>query len=170
MANHAELPIHWMLPSQERQHWFAPPRQPVHRDRKSHIATRILQARLQSIDGIILATRRRINLSKIEIELRLVPLHADGGVAESLRLAPLLFGAREHHSKVGHVIRIVPIEFHGALHMRQCAPGKVIPQQIQTCFELAESFRIEHRFTSMTVLRPSSLRYWKGGNPNTRRN
>ena len=36
-------------------------------------------------------------------------------IAQLLGFAPLLLRAREHHSEIGHVIGIVPIEFHRPL-------------------------------------------------------
>src|SRR2546428_8600581 len=37
---------------------------------------------------------------------------SNGGVAELFRFTPLLFGARQHHAQVGHVVRIVFFQVH----------------------------------------------------------
>jgi hypothetical protein len=103
----SQLPVHRMLPGQESQHWRAAVGQAVHRDRQPHIAARKFQSCLQRFDGVIAASRGSVNLGEIQIELRLVALHAHRGVAQSLRLAPLLFGTRQHYAQVGHVVRIV---------------------------------------------------------------
>src|SRR5207245_10038976 len=101
-------------------------------------------------NGVVAASSGGVNFGEIQIQLRLVPLHSNGGVAQPLRFAPFAFRARQHHAKVRHVIGIVLVQAYSTPHVRQCFHRVIVPQQSQSSLEFTEGFRIHHRLTSST--------------------
>ena len=103
---------------------------------------------MERLHGVVAPPGGRVHFSKIQVQLRLIPLHSNGGVAQLFRFTPLLFGARQHHTQVGHVVRIVFFQVHRAAHVRQGFVGVVVSQECKSGLEFAEGFRIHHRLTS----------------------
>src|SRR6266446_801537 len=128
----------------------------VHRNGQPDIAARIFQSGLQSINGVFAPSRSSVDFGEIQVELRLIPLHSNRGVAQSFRLAPFSLGARQHHAQVGHVIGIVLVQVHGEPHMRQSFYSVIVSQECQSSLEFTKGFRIHHRLTSSTAERPDS--------------
>src|SRR5713226_3611103 len=148
MPYSAKLPVYRILARKEREYRRFARHQPVLRDRQPNVAARIFQARFQHFQRFVAAPSRAIHFRKIQIELRLIALHSNGRVAQSFRFAPLLFGARQHYTKIGHVVGIILVQLGGAAHVRQRFVRIIVAQERQALLELAKCFGIQHQFAS----------------------
>ncbi len=84
----------------------------------ARVPLRVSRAHQERFHRVLAAPRGHIDLREVEIELRLVALHAQGIVAEILRFRPFAFRARQSHAEVGFVEWILFFELAGALDMR----------------------------------------------------
>jgi hypothetical protein len=133
-----------MLAAEKSENWRPAVNEFVHRNGEADIAAGKLEARLQGFDGFITAAGGGVDLSKVQIKLSLIALHADSGIAELFRFAPFLFGASQDDTQVRHVVRVVLVEVHRATHVRKSFVGIVIAKKRQTSLKFTESFSIEH--------------------------
>src|SRR6266702_4551198 len=90
VSQYSQLPVQRMLSPQEGQDRGAALRKLVHSDGQPHVAARIFQPSLQRLHGVVAPPGGRVHFSKIQVELRLISLHSNGGVAQLFRLPPLL--------------------------------------------------------------------------------
>src|SRR5260370_30755901 len=125
----SQLPVYRVLPRQERQYGRPPLDQPVHGNRQAHVSPRKFQTGLQGFHCLFPPSRCCVHFRQIQVELCLVPLHPHGRIAQPFCFAPFLFRARQHHSQIRHVVRIVFVEVYRALHMRQRFHRIVVSQQ-----------------------------------------
>src|SRR6266403_1841697 len=143
-----QLAVKRMPPRKERNHWSLPWHQSILRTGQANVPPRIFQSGVERLQRLFAPPRRRIHFRKIQIELRLVALHAYRRIAQSFRFSPLLLRARQHHAQVGHIIGIVFVQLRGPPHVRQRLHRVIVAQKRQSLLELAERFRIQHQFTS----------------------
>src|SRR3974390_1074928 len=171
MAQHPEVAIQRVLAFQERKNRHPARSELGHGDIQPDIPASVLHSGDQGLPGVFLASRDHVDFRQVQIELRLIPFHAHGGVAQAFRVSPFLLRAGKRNAKVRHVIGIILFKIGSALDVRQGAVGKIVAEIRQPGLELAESFRVHHLPTSQlsrteppgskTVLGGSSRKSWQ---------
>src|SRR6267143_6744221 len=100
MPYESQLPVERVRAAKETEHGRPARREFVHRNGQADIAAGVFEARLQSVNGVVAPSGGGVYFGEIQVELSLIALHANGGIAQPFRFAPFAFGARQHDAKV----------------------------------------------------------------------
>jgi hypothetical protein len=104
MTPGAESAIEKMAAMQKRKDRRAPARELVEHSVDAPVALSIFGGHQKSLDGVLFASCGNVNFREIQVELRLITLAFQRGVAEFFGFIPILLGAGKSESKVGAIM------------------------------------------------------------------
>ena len=121
-------------------------------DLQARVLRKIVQPLSECVGGSAPPARTKIDLGKIQVELRLAAAAAHSSVAEPFGLGPHAFRVSKTQAEIRHVIGIFRIALAGMAQQFDSARGLSIPQVSESFPKFPECIEVKH--SALPWLRP----------------
>src|SRR5271170_512580 len=132
-----------MVAREKRQKWSTARLHSASRAFQSLIVTEQCQSRVERIECLFPAARRRVNLCQVQMELGLVASQLYGDFAELRGLFPFAFGTRDRQPEKRKIERVVPLGFKRRSQVNKGRLRIPILERLDTLLELLNEIELD---------------------------